>query len=102
MRDHVFKLVPSKQYSFLIVIMIILSMLIVVGLPLMLWMRICGVLLLLAYGGHLLMRHALLKGSHTITGLKYAGEDCFMLQQSDQRVAAKILGDSVVTGLVMV
>jgi hypothetical protein len=102
MFNHEFKLRPSLLYAFVLLLFIIGSLIITLLLPVSGWLRWPLLLILFLYGMHLMQQHALLTSPDSVLGFKKLDESRWQIITRRAVYEGKLLGDSVVSGIVSV
>ena len=96
-----FDLQPSKQYCFLYALVFLLSMLIILGFPLRLDLRLLMLGLTLAYGAYGLWGRVLLRSRFTLRQLTWLNEEDWQIKTAKCCYHAK-LKNSTVSAYVMI
>lgn len=97
MLDLEFKLKPSFLYTTSLLVIILLSIAIFLLLPINIWLKFPGFILLSLYSLHIFWKFGLLRGRHAIYGFKYLNQHSFQIYTLDKIYVATLCGSSLVT-----
>lgn len=102
MRDHEFKLKPSRQFVAVILLACGISVAAAFSLPVNHWLHFVALLIAVAYVGYILWRFGLLLSHDAIISIRHHSNGEWRLKTRRSEYPATILGDSTATTRVMV
>lgn len=103
MRDQEFKLIPSKLYLVMMSMLLGSSALILLCLPISIWMKLAGMILLTIYAIVAMQRYAYLSSRQSIKAIQFDRTlKRWMVYTNADTYSTTLCGDSILTTWVMV
>jgi toxin CptA len=96
-----FQLKPSRQYLFLFAAIVFVSVLILGGLPIPLWLKLIANLVVISHSSRVCWRYVLLRDKLAITSIRHTEEKRWVVQNREGAFAVELQGGSTVTNFVM-
>lgn len=96
-----FHLRPSRQYLIIFGMIVLASVLILIGLPIPLWLKLIAIAIVLVHGFRVCWRYALLRDKLSITIIRYVDEGRWVIQTREGTFAAQLQSNSTVTSIII-
>src|SRR6516162_6059252 len=101
MLDLEFKLKPSRQCVAFLSLLLLATVAIMLWLPMLIWLKIIGLMFIIPYGAHGVWQVGLLR-SQAILSLRRGSDGSWLVYTPSQIYQGELSGESTVSGMVSV
>lgn len=92
---------PSRQYLLIFGAIVLISILILCGVSIPLWLKLIAIAIVMAHGSRVFWRYALLRDKLSITTIRYTDEKRWVIQNREGTFAVDLHPGTTVTTVVM-
>jgi len=92
---------PSQQYFIIFSIIILIGAAIVLTLPIPLWIKLIGAVIVLVHGFRVCWHYALLRSKASVTKIRYLGDNRWVIENREGTYATELDKGTSVTAVVI-